>query len=239
MHGLVHGSDQCKAYHQGFVSPKSQPLTVFATPWGLYEWVRIPLGLTNAPASFQRFMEGCLGDLHDQVCIPYLDDIIVFSKSFDEHVEHVRQVLQRLKMHGVKLKPSKCKLFHREVLFLGRVISKSGYRIDPKATEAMTKLKGSRPTTVEVRRLVGLLGEYRPHVKDFVKIAKPIYELLDGKNHKVISPPTKGQLPSNHPIKWTEEHGAAMNKLIEYITSPPILAYPVYNAPFVVHTDAS
>ena len=167
--------DRGKAYHQGFVSPESQPLTAFATPWGLYEWVRIPFGLTIAPASFQRFMEGCLGDLRDQVCIPYLDDIIVFSKSFDEHVEHVRQVLQRLKMHGVKLKPSKCKLFHREVSFFGRVISKSGYRIDPKATEAVTKLKGSIPMTVgEVRRLVSLLGVYRRHVKDFAKIAKSI-----------------------------------------------------------------
>ena len=181
-----------------------------------------------------------LRDLRDQVSIPYLDDITVFSKSFDEHVEHVRQVLQRLKMHGVKLKPSKCKLFHREVSFLGRVISKSGYRIDPKATEAVTKLKGSTPMTVgEVRKLVGLLGVYRRHVKDFAKIAKPIYELLDGKNHKVKSPPTNGQLPSKHPIKWTEEHGAAMNRLIECITSPPILAYPDYNAPFIVHTDAS
>ena len=185
-------------------------------------------------------MEGCLRDLRDQACIPYLDDIIVFSKSFDGHMEHVQQVLQRLKMHGVKLKPSKCKLFHREVSFLGRVISKSGYRIDPKATEAVTKLKGSIPTTVgEVRRLAGLLGVFRHHVKDFAKIAKPIYELLDGKNHKVKSPSTNGQLSSKHPIKWTEEHGAAMNKLIECITSPLILAYPDFNAPFVVHTNAS
>ena len=185
-------------------------------------------------------MEGCLGDLRDQACIPYLDDIIVFSKSFDGHMEHVQQVLQRLKMHGVKLKPSKCKLFHREVSFLGRVISKSGYRIDPKATEAVTKLKGSILTTVgEVRRLAGLLGVFRRHVKDFAKIAKPIYELLDGKNHKVKSPSTNGQLSSKHPIKWTEEHGAAMNKLIECITSPLILAYPDFNAPFVVHTNAS
>ena len=215
--------DQGKAYHQGFVSPESQPLTAFATPWGLYEWVRIPFGLTNAPASFQRFMEGCLGDLRDQVCIPYLDDIIVFSKSFEEHLEHVRQVLKRLQQHGVKLKPGKCKLFHREVSFLGRVISKSGYYIDPKATEAVTKLKDSIPKTVgEVRRL-----------------CKPIYELLDGKHHKAKPQPTNGQLPSKYPVKWTTEHGAAMNKLIGYITSPPILAYPDYNAPFVVHTDAS
>ena len=103
--------DQGKAYHQGFVSPHSQPFTAFVTPWGFYEWVRIPFGLTNAPASFQRFMEGCLGDLRDQICIPYLDD-----------VEHVRLVLQKLQQHGVKLKPGKCRLFKRQVSFLWRIV---------------------------------------------------------------------------------------------------------------------
>jgi hypothetical protein len=102
--------DQGKAYHQGFVSQDSQPFTALVTPWGLYEWVRIPFGLTNAPASFQRFMEGCLGDLRDQICIPFLDDIIIFSKSFEEHIEHVRLVLQKLQQHNVKLKPGKCKI---------------------------------------------------------------------------------------------------------------------------------
>ena len=153
--------DQGKAYHQCFVSRESRAATAFITPWGLYEWVRIPFGLMNAPANFQRFMERCLGELRDKVAIPYLDDIIVFSRTFEEHVEHLRTVLRKLREHGVKLKPRKCSLLKRRVKFLGRIVSGDGYQMDPGCVQAIRKLREVIPKTVgEVRQLADILSYY-------------------------------------------------------------------------------
>ena len=108
----------------------------------------------NAPANFQRFMENGLRELRDEMCIPYLEDVIVFSKTYSEHIEHLRKVLRRLKSYGVKLKPIKCALLKWEVSFLGRVISENGYQIDPKATNAVTAMENLKLQTV---------GEVRTH----------------------------------------------------------------------------
>ena len=192
----------------------------------------------NAPANFQRFMEQCLGELRDRIATPFLDDVIVFSKTFEEHVEHLRTVLRRLREHGVKLKPRKCKLFQREVRFLGRIVSEEGYRMDPASLKAVTELKESRPKTVgEVRQITGILSYYRRYIPNFARIAKPMYDLITTTETK--NPKKNGQIPSKTPVQWTDKQQNSLETLIDHLTSPPIMAYPNFSQPYIVHTDAS
>lgn len=238
--------DQGKAYHQGFITEGSRHMTAFITPWGLYEWVRIPFGLSNAPAAFQRSMEEILHSLRDECCIPYLDDILCYAKTFEEHVEALRRILQSLQKYGVKLRPTKCELFRKEVRYVGRLVSADGVRIDPKDLEAIHALRDKTPNTVgEVRKLLGFLSYYRTYIQDFSRIAKPMYELLEAKNSPTVSPQPrkkgmKGtQLPSKTLIQWTDEHQKTLDQLIHFLSNPPVLAYPNFELPFVLHTDAS
>ena len=237
--------DQGKAYHQGFVSEECKHMTAFITPWGLYEWNRIPFGLTNAPAVFQRCMESCLEELTGDICHVYLDDVLVYSPNFNDHVQHLQRVLQRLKEKGIKLKPAKCRFFEKEVKYLGRIVSAEGHRSDPSDVEAVETLREKTPKTVgELRRVLGLLGYYRKYIPNFSKKAGPLYNLLAISPEYKAAKKGKGKkndhiLPSSHPITWTKDHQTILNGLIDNLVQAPIMAYPDFEKPFVLHTDAS
>lgn len=230
--------DQGKAYHQGFVKADCRPYTAFTTPWGLYEWIRIPFGLTGAPGCFQEFMESCLEGLRDEICIPYLDDILVFSKTFDQHLLDVKTVLQRLKSKGIKLKLKKCEMFRKKVRYLGNLISKDGYCMDPADVEAVRALKNRKVETIgDVRRILGFLGYYRRYVQDFSRRAKPLYDLLNSKlDHRKKK---NGQVSSRQKVDWTKDHQKILEGLVDLLCIRPTIAYPDFNKEFELHVDAS
>ena len=152
--------DLLSGYWQVKMDPKDIEKTAFATPFGLYQFKVMPCGLANAPATFERLMERVLTGLHWEICLIYIDDIIVFSKTFDEHVDRLTQVLQRLRAANLKLASHKCKLFHSRVEFLGHVVSDRGVEADPKKIEAISAWP--EPKTVkEVRSFIGLSPYYR------------------------------------------------------------------------------
>jgi transposase InsO family protein len=164
-------------------------------------------------------------------------------------LEHIRRVLRRVREKGVKLNPKKCSLFKREVKYLGRIVSAQGCRLDPKAIEAVKYLKEKTPTTVgEIRHILGLLNCFRRYIQDFSVKAAPLFKLLhkeediqeiEGERAKRTSKTTSGQLPSKSRIKWGTSHKTALEELLDQLMTPPILAFPDYNLPFILHTDAS
>lgn len=230
------------------MAKESRPMTAFVTPWGLYEWIHIPFGLLNAAAAFQHCMEECREDLRDNCCVPYLDDTLVFSKSFECHVNDVRRVLQHLRRHGIKLKPSKCEVFKWEVRYLGRIVSAEGSKIDP--ADTVRSLVEKRPSTVgQLRAVLGLLSYYRQYIKDFSKIAGPLYDLLKGEGEtkeeehnetttKCTKRKKKG-VPFQKPILWTGKHQQRLETLIDCLAEPPVLGFPDFSQLFILHTDAS
>ena len=227
--------DFSRAYYQGFLTPDSRAKTAFVTPWGFFEWVRIPFGLTNAVAAFQRFMEETLEEVRGEFALPYLDDTIIYSKVVSEHIDHIRQVLRKFKERGLKLNIDKCEIAKSQVRYLGRIVSAQGYRMDNRNVEAVRALVDRKFETVgDVRRLIGLLSFHRRHVQDFAKLARPLTDALQGDGEG-----PSGVVPSRKLIRWEAEHQAALEVLVQYVTNPPILAYADFTKEFFVHTDAS
>lgn len=222
--------DLASGYWQVGVDPRDRPKTAFTTPLGLYEFQRMPFGLCNAPATFQRLMQQCLsGQIADSVLV-YLDDIIVYSPDFSSHLCHLEAVFERLQHHGLKLRVDKCQLLRREVRFLGHVVTGEGVKPDPTKVTAVTEWPA--PTTIkEVRAFLGLTGYYRRFIVNFAKIARPLNALL-------IGAPADKRTGSRR-ISWSDECQQAFDHLKTALTEAPILAYANYEEPFVLYTDAS
>lgn len=222
--------DLASGYWQVEVDPQDREKTAFTTPVGLYEFQRMPFGLCNAPATFQRLMQQCLnGQITDSLLV-YLDDIIVYSSDFATHLKHLEEVFERLSKHGLKLRPDKCKLFHRQVKFLGHVVDREGVKPDPEKIAAVVDWPA--PTTAkELKAFLGLAGYYRRFVPGFAKIARPLNSLL-------VGVPNDKRLGS-HRISWSVEAQTAFDALKKVLTEAPILAYADFSQPFTLYTDAS
>ena len=195
---------------------------------GLYECKSMPFRLCNAPPTFQRLMQNCLGELSLTYCLIYLDDVVVFSETPEEHLLRMRVVFDHLREHGLKLKPSKCDVFKLEINYLAHHVSKEGVRPSKKNLESISQCPPP-DTYTKVKSFVGLVGHYRRFIKGFAKIAAPLYDLTSGENK---------DKKSEH-VNLSLEAREAFERLKANCLQAPILGFPDFNKPFLLETDAS
>ena len=199
--------DLCAGYHHIPLDKSSIPKTAFNLPFGKFEYVKVPFGLAQAPAYFQELMTGILKDF--PIAIAYLDDIIIFSKTPQEHLSHIHMVFEKLKSANLSMKKSKCSFFLKEIQYLGHILSATGIQPLPSKTHAIQNMKP--PTTPkQVRAFLRLEGYYRKFIRGFAKIAKPLTLL------------TRQQVK----FDWTPEHHEAFIHLKEAIVQAPIPTLP-------------
>jgi len=214
--------DLASGYWQVLMDPKSKEKTAFTTPYGLYQFRVMPFGLCNAPATFQRLMERVLSGLHWTACLVYLDDIIIFSKTVEQHLALLRDVFSRLRQAGLKIKPSKCHLLQTSVHYLGHVVSAKGIETDPGKVKCVSNWPV--PTTSkELSSFLGLASYYRRFIKNFAHVAAPLHALI----HKGKS------------WQWSAECTEAFFELKKRLISAPVLMLPDFSKSFVLDTDAS
>ena len=214
--------DLASGYYQFSMRRSDIEETAFATPEGLYEFVRMPMGLSNAPATFQRAMNNIFAGLINRGVMIFIDDILVYSKTWKEHLALLREVFRRMEENHLQAKISKCSFAQKETKYLGYIISKDRKKPDPAKVKA---IKEMRPPTdkSEVRGVLGLAGFYRDFIKNFSGITKPLNDLLTKDTEFV----------------WAQEQQQAFEQLKNAISEQSMLEFPRKNWQFEVHTDAS
>ena len=193
---------------------------------GLYECESMPFGLCNAPSTFQTLMQNCLGNL--TYCLIYLDDMIVFSEMPEEHLQRMHVVFDCLQEHRLKLKPSKCDMFKSEINYLVHHVSQKGVLPSKKNLKSIVQCL-PLDTYTKVKSFVGLVGHYRHFIKGFAKIAVPLYDLTSGDNKD----------KKLEYVNLSPEALEAFDHLKAACLQAPILAFPDFNKPFLLETDAS
>lgn len=217
--------DLLAGYWQIELDEEAKEKTAFITGNELYEFNRMPFGLCNAPATFQRLMNRVLRTVLGKKALVYLDDVIVYSDSLENHLTNLEEVLDLVRKAGLKIKISKCKFVKKSVEFLGHIISESGISPDPSKIESIKNYQ--RPQSIEdIRSFLGLAGYYRRFIPHFGTIAQP----LTKKTHKELA---------NKLFEWTSEDQKAFDTLRTCLITPPILAYPDFSQEFLLFTDAS
>lgn len=214
--------DLAAGYWQIPLDPTTKEKTAFITKEGLFQFKVLPFGLTNAPATFQRLMDTVLKNFKWQFCLVYMDDVIIFSKSFEEHLIHLESIFKTFQTANLLLKLEKCNFCLSSIPFLGHIISKDGISTNPKNVEAIVKF--STPKNIEdIRRFLGLANHYRKFICKFSSIIFPLTSLLQ----------------KNVPFIWTNDCQLAFDTIKSQLISAPILAYPDFNLSFKLTCDAS
>ena len=214
--------DLRSGYWQIPMDAESIPKTAFQCHLGLFEFVRLPFGLTNAPAIFQRQMNKVLSGLIGKICMVYLDDVVIFSQTEALHQKHLQQVLDRLRAAGLQLKPSKCHFCLPEIELLGYRVSADGITPLPDRVSAIVNLE--HPTDQKgVKSFLGTVGFYRQCIPGFATLAMPLTELAKPKE----------------PFRWGQEHQEAFDQLKTALTQAPILVHQDPSKPYLLYTDAS
>ena len=213
--------DLKSGYWQVAMDEKDKEKTAFACHKGLFEFNVMPFGLSNAPAVFQELMSVVLQGCND-FSTAYLDDIMIFSPTLEEHLEHICVIFDRLRQHNLKLKLKKCSFLKSETHYLGFVISEEGIKPDQKKVEAIRSLP-VQTCVREVRSFIGMCSYYRRFIPNFSQIAEPIIALTRKYAH----------------FKWSDTHQKAFDYLKDSLTAVPLLVYPDSNKPYVLYTDAS